>query len=32
MEYNYLLNPLHPVMKKVKVLKKEHFDFDQRLV
>ena len=32
MEHNYLLNPLHPGMKKVKILKKEPFDFDQRLV
>ena len=31
-EYNYLLNPLHPDMKKVKVLSKEPFDFDSRLV
>ena len=32
MEYNYLLNPLHPAMKKVKILKKKSFDFDSRLV
>ncbi|HWZ04947.1 MAG TPA: RES family NAD+ phosphorylase [Mucilaginibacter sp.] len=32
MEYNYLLNPLHPDIKKVRVLKKEPFDFDSRLV
>ena len=31
-EYNYLLNPLHPDMKKVKVIKAEPFDFDSRLV
>ena len=31
-EYNYLLNPLHPDMKKVKIIKKEPFDFDSRLV
>ncbi len=31
-EYNYLLNPLHPDMKKVKTIKKEPFDFDSRLV
>jgi RES domain-containing protein len=31
MEYNYLLNPLHPAMKKVKILKKAPFDFDKRL-
>ena len=32
MEHNYLLNPLHPGMKEVKMLNKEPFDFDQRLV
>jgi RES domain-containing protein len=32
MEYNYLLNPLHPAMNKVEVLKKEPFDFDSRLI
>ncbi len=32
MEDNYLLNPLHPGIKKVKILKKEPFDFDKRLV
>lgn len=32
MEYNYLLNTLHPDMKKVKILKKEPFNFDGRLV
>jgi RES domain-containing protein len=32
MEYNYLLNTRHPGMEKVKVLKKEPFDFDERLV
>jgi len=32
MEYNYLLNPQHPAAKKVKILKKEPYDFDQRLV
>lgn len=32
MEYNYLLNPQHQAMKKVKILKKEPFDFDNRLV
>ena len=31
-EYNYLLNPLHPDMKKVKVIKTEPFNFDSRLV
>jgi RES domain-containing protein len=31
-EHNYLLNPLHPDMKKVKITKKEPFDFDSRLV
>lgn len=32
MEYNYLLNTLHPAIKKVKILKKRPFDFDSRLV
>ncbi|MDF2432826.1 MAG: hypothetical protein JWP44_2457 [Mucilaginibacter sp.] len=31
MEYNYLLNPLHQAMAKVKILKKAPFDFDGRL-
>lgn len=31
-EYNYLLNPAHPEIKKVKILTKEPFDFDSRLV
>jgi len=31
MEYNYLLNPLHQAMKKIKILKKAPFDFDKRL-
>jgi RES domain-containing protein len=31
MEYNYLLNPQHMAMAKVKVLKKEPFNFDKRL-
>ncbi len=32
MENNYLLNPLHAAINKVKMLKKEPFDFDSRLV
>jgi RES domain-containing protein len=32
MEHNYLLNPQHSAMKKVKILKSEPFDFDERLV
>ncbi len=31
-EYNYLLNIQHPDMKKVKVISKELFSFDKRLV
>lgn len=31
-EYNYLLNPAHPDMNKVKLLTRERFDFDSRLV
>jgi len=32
MEHNYLVNPMHPEMKKVKIVKHEPFDFDSRLV
>ncbi|MFI5139530.1 MAG: RES family NAD+ phosphorylase [Sphingobacteriales bacterium] len=32
MEFNYLLNPLHAGIKKVKIVKREPFDFDSRLV
>ena len=32
MEFNYVLNPLHGGMKKVKVRKSEPFNFDERLV
>ncbi|WP_461453256.1 RES family NAD+ phosphorylase [Mucilaginibacter sp.] len=31
-EFNYLLNPLHPAMSKVKLVKQLPFNFDQRLV
>jgi RES domain-containing protein len=31
-EFNYLLNPAHPDMQKVKVLKTEPFNFDNRLL
>lgn len=31
-EYNYLLNPLHPEAKAVKLLTKEPFSFDERLL
>jgi RES domain-containing protein len=31
MEHNFLVNTQHPVMKKVKVLKVEPFEFDERL-
>jgi len=31
-EFNYLLNPAHQDMGKVKLLNKEPFDFDSRLV
>ncbi len=30
-EYNYLLNPVHPEMKKVKLFSIEQLKFDQRL-
>ncbi|MDB5016318.1 MAG: hypothetical protein JWQ84_1150 [Mucilaginibacter sp.] len=32
MEYNYLLNPLHPDIRKVEILGKNPFNFDGRLV
>ena len=32
MEYNYLLNPLHKDIKNVKIINKEPFNFDERLV
>ncbi|HEY4327936.1 MAG TPA: RES family NAD+ phosphorylase [Mucilaginibacter sp.] len=32
MEHNYLLNPQHMEMTKVRILKKEPFNFDERLV
>jgi RES domain-containing protein len=31
-EYNFLINPLHPDMKKVKIRHRENFNFDQRLI
>ena len=31
-EFNYMVNPLHPDMAKVKVIKQEPFSFDERLV
>ena len=31
-EFNYLLNPQHPKVSKVKVIKNEPFTFDKRLV
>lgn len=31
-EYNYLLNPLHPEMKNVRVIKTVPFNFDERLM
>jgi len=31
-EFNYLINPLHKDMKRVKILQKQHFNFDERLV
>lgn len=30
-EFNFLINPLHPKIKKVKIKKTETFSFDQRL-
>ena len=31
-EFNYLLNPLHHDMQKVKILRKQPFSFDERLL
>ena len=31
-EFNFLINPLHPDMEKVKILKQEPFNFDDRLI
>jgi RES domain-containing protein len=31
-EFNFLINPLHKEMKKVKVLRVEPFSFDERLI
>ena len=31
MEYNYIVNPLHDDMARVKLIKKEPFNFDERL-
>jgi RES domain-containing protein len=30
-DYNYLINPFHPDFSKVKILRKESFEFDRRL-
>jgi RES domain-containing protein len=30
-EYNYLINPLHPDFKSLKIDEPQHFDFDHRL-
>jgi len=31
-EFNFLVNPLHPAMAKVKILNREPFNFDDRLI
>lgn len=31
-EYNYVLNPQHPEAKNIRVINKEPFDFDERLL
>jgi RES domain-containing protein len=31
-EYNFLINPLHPDMRKVKIRHRENFNFDERLL
>lgn len=30
-DYNYLINPRHPEIKKIKIIKTEDFSFDERL-
>lgn len=30
-EYNYLINPAHPSIKEIKLLRSEPFEFDERL-
>ena len=32
MEYNYLINTQHPAIKKVRIVKKQPFNFDRRLI
>lgn len=31
-EFNYVLNPLHPSVKDVRIINKEPFNFDERLL
>ncbi len=31
-EYNFLLNPVHSDIKKIKIVRKEKFEFDKRLL
>jgi hypothetical protein len=31
-EFNYLINPLYPEASKIKLLKQQSFNFDERLV
>ncbi|MDN3549359.1 RES family NAD+ phosphorylase [Mucilaginibacter aquaedulcis] len=31
-EYNYVVNPQHPDAKKIQIVKKAHFSFDDRLL
>jgi len=31
-EYNYLVNPLHPDASKIKLIKQQSFNFDERLI
>lgn len=31
-EYNYLMNPMHPLAASVKIIDKQPFNFDERLV
>ncbi len=31
MEFNFLINPQHPLFKEISIVKQQHFSFDQRL-
>jgi RES domain-containing protein len=31
-EYNYVMNPNHPAFKEIRIIKKQPFNFDERLI